>query len=112
MKNTPIAPGCRYSTSRHARDKRYGTMEKLLAEPRPIRVLARFPRKFPIMDDIQKAAYIIAMSACAQAEAMGMLAENQFCASENRPPTYRFYDFEALSNKYGIHHNAVLTFFR
>lgn len=63
------------------------------------------------MDNAQKAAYIIAMSACVQAEAMGMMAENQFQASLGQSPIYRFSDFENLINKYGVHNNAILTFF-
>lgn len=64
------------------------------------------------MTDDQKAAYVIAMAACAQVEAIGMLSENQrVIALGHRIPPYNQADFEALIEKHGIHHNAVLTLF-
>lgn len=64
------------------------------------------------MDDMQKAAYIIAMAACANIEAQGMMAENQVSLHLSSEAKYTKEDFDALADKYGIHHNAVLTLFR
>ena len=58
----------------------------------------------------QRAAYINAQVACAQIEAMGMIAENMQAQQEGRNMVYHYHDFTALANKYGIHHNAVLTY--
>lgn len=61
------------------------------------------------MDENARAAFLIAQAACAMAEAAGMQAENQLCAHRNRPPDYREVDFQRIINKYGIGHNAALT---
>jgi len=63
------------------------------------------------MDDAQKAAYITAMAACAQIEAAAMLAHNQ-AVPPNHHSRYEYTEFMALIDKYGIHHNAVLTLFQ
>ena len=49
----------------------------------------------------QKAAYVIAQAACAVIEALGLQADNQ-------GPIHGKKDFDALIEKYGIYHNAVL----
>lgn len=64
------------------------------------------------MDEQQRAAYVQAMAACALIEAMGMQAENQRRAVDNEIPAYGKWDFDALLDKYGIGHNAVLTTFQ
>lgn len=57
----------------------------------------------------QEAAYVISQSACAMIAAMGMAAQNQLAAAEGASIPYGEYEFNALIEKYGIHHNAVLT---
>lgn len=59
----------------------------------------------------QKAAFITAQSACAIAEIEAMHAENQACIASDRAPIFAFRDFKDIPNKYGLHHNAVVTFF-
>jgi hypothetical protein len=59
----------------------------------------------------QKAAYAISMAACATIEAIGMLADNKEAEATKRQLPYLSYDFSALIEKYGIHHNALLTMF-
>jgi hypothetical protein len=54
----------------------------------------------------QQAAYINAQAACALAEIAAMQAANA-----SRPGTHSASEFEDLIQKYGIHHNAVLSFF-
>lgn len=62
------------------------------------------------MNDAQKAAYVIAMAACAQVETAAMLAHNQTVPA-NHHSRYEYTEFMTLIEKYGIHHNAVLTLF-
>ena len=62
------------------------------------------------MNEVGKAAFIMAQSACAQIEATGMATANHQCAVEGVPPIYSETDFHRLINKYGISHNAVLIF--
>lgn len=57
------------------------------------------------MNDERKIAYLITQAACAQIEAMGLLADN----IAGRPSCSRQH-FEAIIEKYGIHRNAVLAF--
>lgn len=54
----------------------------------------------------QNAAYVMAQSACALIEAMGMQADNQ---QHPQDQPYTGQDFAALIERYGIHHNAVIT---
>lgn len=64
------------------------------------------------MDEGQKTAYMNAQVACAMIEMQGMVAENlrrQIEMSDS--PLYVEADFARLINKYGIHHNAVITWF-
>lgn len=63
------------------------------------------------MDPIQQAAYIMAQAACAQVEAMGMMAENQNCLARGYPIAYDKEAFDNLILKYGIHHNHVISTF-
>lgn len=57
----------------------------------------------------EQAAYIMAQAACALIEAMGMQAANSQYP-ENQP--YQKKDFDAVIERYGIDHNAVIGFFR
>lgn len=65
------------------------------------------------MNEMQQAAYIMAMAACAQVEAIGMASHNatQLALMNGGPPLYTDKDFHALLDKYGIHHTAVIAFF-
>ena len=59
----------------------------------------------------QKAAYVIAMAACAMAEIAGMQAENQQRTHRGEAMAYPEASFTDAINRNGIHHNAVLTLF-
>jgi hypothetical protein len=66
------------------------------------------------MSDEQKAAFIIAQAACANAEIAAMQARNfaDLCIPNNpNPPFYKHDDFMAVQEKYLIGHNAVISFF-
>jgi len=63
------------------------------------------------MTNEQKAAYIVAMAACANAEIAGMQAENQQRQVLGHSLAYVESDFQAVPIRYGIHHNAVIAFF-
>lgn len=60
------------------------------------------------MTNEQKAAYIIAMAACTIAEIASMQAHNKTATAGTR---YGQEEFMEVIQKYGIHHNAVLTLF-
>ena len=65
------------------------------------------------MDTAEKrVAYVNTQVACAQIEAMGMVAENQFRKDNGLSVAYKDEDFNSLINKYGIHHNAVIKYLR
>ena len=51
----------------------------------------------------QQAAYIIAQSACALIEALGMFKSDV---------QYTEKAFDDLIDKYGIHHNGIISFFQ
>jgi len=59
----------------------------------------------------QSAAYVQAQASAALIEAMGMHATNQQRAVEGASPAYTDVDFNALIERYGIHHNAVCGLF-
>ena len=59
----------------------------------------------------QKAAYVQAQAASALIEAMGMQAENKRREQQGLSMAYGEEQFDALINKYGIHHNATVGFF-
>lgn len=63
------------------------------------------------MDAAQSAAYIIAQAACVTAEIAAMEAANQWRRDRGVQPTYDEEHFRAVPEKYGVHHNAVLTLF-
>lgn len=55
----------------------------------------------------QKAAFIIAQSVAAFAEIQGMIAESRWYDRQ----LYTDAQFKAVIEKYGLHSNALLTFF-
>ena len=61
------------------------------------------------MNENENAAYIHSQSSCAFIEALGMMSDNMALVAIGRQPVFRGEAFEHLINKYGIHHNAVLT---
>ena len=58
----------------------------------------------------QKAAYVNSQAACALIEALGMQADNQYCLRHGHGLKFLKNDFDALTEKYGIHHNAVHSY--
>ena len=63
------------------------------------------------MTEEQKAAYVIAMSACAVIKALGMNADNAQRAHRGESMAWTSADFDALIEIEGIHHNAVIERF-
>jgi len=63
------------------------------------------------MTDEQKAAYVNAMAIAAQIEMQGMIAENQQRESQGKAQAYGAEHFFETIEKYGIHHNAIITFY-
>ena len=63
------------------------------------------------MDEVQKAAYVMAQTACALIEAMGMVAENEQRKALGQSMAYTEDAFVDLPNKYGIHNNATIGLF-
>lgn len=61
------------------------------------------------MNAAQGAAYVNAQAACALIEAMGMIAANK-ATPPDQPPPFGKEHFDALIEKYGIHHNAIHHF--
>lgn len=64
------------------------------------------------MTSEQQAAYIIAQAACAMAEVAGMQAENQQRITSGFSLAYTEQAFNDVILRNGIHHNAVIDFFR
>ena len=62
------------------------------------------------MDKEQRIVYINAMTVCAQIECAGMVAENKQREVEDKSMAYVEESFLKLPDKYGIHHNAVISF--
>ena len=60
----------------------------------------------------QAAAYVNSQVACATIEAAGMTALNMQRESLGLSMAYEDDAFDALINKYGIHHNTVLSLFQ
>jgi hypothetical protein len=54
------------------------------------------------MNEEQQAAYVFSQSVCALIEAMGMFASGE---------EYTEQSYDNLLNKYGIHHNSIMTLF-
>lgn len=63
------------------------------------------------MNPEQKAAFVIAQAACANAEIAGMQAMDRAWAAQGHT-TYNDLDYKAVIEKYCIGHNAVLTLFQ
>ena len=64
------------------------------------------------MNEDQDAAYIVSQSVCALIEAMGMTAENNQRIHRGQSMAYTEEAFTALIERYGIHHNSVIGFYR
>ncbi|MCP3996425.1 MAG: hypothetical protein GY722_15410 [bacterium] len=64
------------------------------------------------MNREQQAAYILSQIACANIEMESMKARNREDEANCKPPTNSSDAFYDLIEKYGIHHNAVVGFFR
>lgn len=64
------------------------------------------------MDETQKAAFIMAQTACMLAEMEAMKAANRTRQRNDFSDAYGEDEFLALADKFGIGHNAVLTLFR
>ena len=62
------------------------------------------------MDKEQRLTYINAMTVCAQIECAGMVAENEQRKAVGYSMAYTGEDFDRVINKYGIHHNAVISY--
>ena len=60
----------------------------------------------------QQAAYINAQTACATIEATGMQAENMQRALRGESMAYDEEAFMSVIDRYGIHHNSVMSMFR
>jgi hypothetical protein len=60
----------------------------------------------------QQAAYITAMAACVVAEVAAMQAENTASIAAKAQPNWNGDDFRAVLDKYGAHHNAVMSVLR
>jgi hypothetical protein len=59
---------------------------------------------------MDKVAYLNSQIACAMIEAMGMQAENEQRKILGNSPAYVEDSFMQLLDKYGLHHNSVITF--
>jgi hypothetical protein len=59
---------------------------------------------------MDKVAYLNSQITCAMIEAMGMQAENKQREILGQSPAYVENSFMQLLDKYGLHHNSVITF--
>ena len=59
----------------------------------------------------QSAAYIYAQSVAALATIEAMKVENKIRSLNNMEPRYTAGDFMHVIDRYGLHHNAVITTF-
>jgi len=59
---------------------------------------------------MDKVAYLNSQIACAIIEAMGMQAENEQRKIMGNSPAYVKDSFMQLLDKYGLHHNSIITF--
>ncbi len=60
----------------------------------------------------QQAAYVFAQSVSALIEAIGMFSENLDRVRKDESPAWRNEEFNNLIEKYGIHHNAVISLYQ
>ncbi len=65
----------------------------------------------PIITPEQSASFVFANSVAAFAEIQGMVAENTFREQKGETVAYGEEAFLAVIEKYGIHHNAVLSLY-
>lgn len=56
--------------------------------------------------------YGLSQTTCAILEAMGMVTENQRRTAQGEALAYGEKEFYALMDKYGLHHNNVITRWR
>lgn len=61
------------------------------------------------MDDMQKAAFLMAQTACMLAELEAMKAANRARQMQDQSDAYGENEFLALIDRYGIHHNGAIT---
>jgi hypothetical protein len=59
----------------------------------------------------QAAAYVHAQAVAAQIEMEAMKAENRRREDQGKSLAYGEEEFASLIDKYGLHHNAVITIF-
>ena len=59
----------------------------------------------------QSAAYVQAQSVAALATIEAMKVENEIRRIDNEYPQYNYHDFMSVIERYGLHHNAVVTTF-
>lgn len=64
------------------------------------------------MDHEARIAFILSQIACANIEAMGMVAENKQRESMQQSLAYVGDDFQRLPETYGIDHNSVIEYLR
>lgn len=62
------------------------------------------------MDNQARAAFIIAQAACMQAELAAMLERNRIDILARRDVTHSPADLESLPDRYGLSHNAVISY--
>ena len=61
------------------------------------------------MSEMDRAAYVVSQSAAAVIEALGMIAEDARAETLGNPRRYQQRDFLQVIERYGIHHNAVVS---
>lgn len=61
------------------------------------------------MNEEQRAAFLNAQTACALIEAQGMTADNQRAVANGVQPEWAKHHFDALIDRYGLGHNAAVT---
>lgn len=68
------------------------------------------------MTKLEAATYLQCMAVCAMAEIAAMQASNSardlkgVVDAAEEPTNFQYADFMAVIDKYGIHHNSVLTY--
>ena len=63
------------------------------------------------MTNEQKVAYVQAQAVCALNETINMFLQNLFAIQQNQPMKYNEEEFTNIPNKYGIHHNSLISLF-
>lgn len=62
------------------------------------------------MDQVARAAFITAQSACLHAKLVAMQEQNTADRAAGRPTTYQPHEFEAVPDEFGLGHNAVISY--